>query len=36
MEWKALPDKLTTTEFLIVKELAKRPGVIKERAHLMD
>ena len=37
-EWngKALPDKLTTTEFLIVKELAKRPGVIKERAMLMD
>ena len=37
-EWngRALPDKLTTTEFLIVKELAKRPGVIKERAHLMD
>ena len=33
---RALPDKLTTTEFLIVKELAKRPGVIKERAHLMD
>ena len=33
---KPLPDKLTTTEFLIVKELAKRPGVIKERAHLMD
>ena len=32
-EWngKSLPDKLTTTEFLIVKELAKRPGVIKER-----
>ena len=31
-EWdgKPLPDKLTTTEFLIVKELAKRPGVIKE------
>ena len=27
---------MTTTEFLIVKELAKRPGVIKERAHLMD
>ena len=26
---------MTTTEFLIVKELAKRPGVIK-RAHLMD
>ena len=36
MEWKSFPDKLTTTEFLIVKELAKRPGVIKERAHLMD
>ena len=37
-EWngKALPDKLTTTEFLIVKELAKRPGNIKERAQLMD
>ena len=37
-EWngRPLPDKLTTTEFLIVKELAKRPGVIKERAHLMD
>ena len=30
-EWdgKTLPDKLTTTEFLIIKELAKRPGVIK-------
>jgi len=37
-EWngKYLPEKLTTTEFLIVKELAKRPGVIKERAQLMD
>ncbi len=37
-EWggKALPEKLTTTEFLIVRELAKRPGVIKERGHLMD
>jgi len=32
---QALPDKLTTTEFQIVYELAKRPGVIKERAHLM-
>ena len=30
-----MPDSYTT-EFLIVKELAKRPGVIKERAHLMD
>jgi len=37
-EWngKSLPDKLTTTEFLIVRELAKRPGIIKERAQLMD
>ena len=37
-EWdgKFLPEKLTTTEFLIVKELAKRPGMIKERAQLMD
>jgi len=37
-EWdgKYLPEKLTTTEFLIVKELAKRPGIIKERAQLMD
>ena len=37
-EWGGmqLPDKLTTTEFLIVKELAKRPGIIKERSQLMD
>ena len=37
-EWdgKFLPEKLTTTEFLIVKELAKRPGIIKERGQLMD
>ena len=37
-EWngKFLPEKLTTTEFLIVKELARRPGIIKERAQLMD
>ena len=37
-EWngQALPEKLTTTEFIIVKELAKRPGIIKERAQLMD
>ena len=32
---QALPDKLTTTEFQIVYELAKRPGVIKESSHLM-
>ena len=37
-EWdgKQLPDKLTTTEFKIVEELAKRPGIIKERPLLMD
>ena len=37
-EWdgKQLPDKLTTTEFLLVKELAKRPCIIKERSQLMD
>ena len=37
-EWNGqpLPEKLTTTEFIIVKELAKRPGIIKERAQLMD
>jgi two-component system response regulator ChvI len=37
-EWngKFLPEKLTTTEFIIVKELAKRPGIIKERGQLMD
>ena len=37
-EWdgKPLPEKLTTTEFLIVKELSKRPGIIKERSQLMD
>ena len=37
-EWngKQVPDKRPTTEFLIVKELAKRPGIIKERAQLMD
>ena len=33
---KYLPEKLTTTEFLIVKELAQRPGMIKERGVLMD
>ena len=36
LDGKQLPDKLTTTEFLIVQELAKRPGIIKERSHLMD
>jgi two-component system response regulator ChvI len=37
-EWdgQQLPDKLTTTEFIIVRDLAKRPGIIKERAQLMD
>jgi len=37
-EWNGipLPEKLTTTEFLIVREFAKRPLIIKERAQLMD
>ena len=35
MNGKPLPDKLTTTEFLIVKNWLKG-RVIKERAHLMD
>ena len=35
-EWdgKELPDKLTTTEFLIVKELSKRPGIILSLIHI--
>ena len=33
---KPLPEKLTTTEFKIIYELAKRPGVLKERAYLMN
>jgi len=33
---KYLPDKLTTSEFIIVQELAKRPGMLKERSQLMD
>jgi two-component system response regulator ChvI len=33
---KSLPEKLTTTEFKIIYELAKRPGVLKERAYLMN
>ena len=35
-EWggKQLPDKLTTTEFLIVKELAKRPVLLKKDHNL--
>jgi two-component system response regulator ChvI len=33
---KSLPEKLTTTEFKIIYELAKRPGVVKERAYLMN
>ena len=33
---RSLPEKLTTTEFKIIYELAKRPGVVKERAYLMN
>ena len=37
-EWdgEQLPDKLTTTEFKIVEELARRPGQIKPRDLLME
>jgi len=37
-EWdgKQLPNKLTIIEFLIVRELVKRPFFIKERSHLAN
>jgi two-component system response regulator ChvI len=34
--WKNEPIRLTVTEFLIVQELAMRPGVVKSRNALMD
>jgi two-component system response regulator ChvI len=34
--WKNLPVKLTVTEFLLLKALAGRPGVVKSRNALMD
>ena len=34
--WRDLPVTLTVTEFLILKSLAQRPGVVKSRDQLMD
>ena len=34
--WKDAPVTLTVTEFLILKALANRPGVVKSRNDLMD
>lgn len=34
--WKGSPVSLTVTEFLILKSLAGRPGVVKSRERLMD
>jgi two-component system response regulator ChvI len=34
--WKDQPVTLTVTEFLILKALAQRPGVVKSRDSLMD
>ena len=34
--WKNVPVSLTVTEFLILKAIVSRPGVIKSRDALMD
>ena len=34
--WKGEPVNLTVTEFLLLKELAQRPGHVKSRNQLMD
>ena len=34
--WKGDPVKLTVTEFLLLKALAQRPGLVKNRDQLMD
>jgi len=34
--WKDMPVVLTVTEFIILNELAERPGVVKSRNQLMD
>jgi len=34
--WKSNPVNLTVTEFLILKALAQRPGLVKSRDQLMD
>lgn len=33
--WKGLEVSLTSTEFLILYELAKQPGYVRSRNHLM-
>jgi two-component system response regulator ChvI len=34
--WKGKPIQLTVTEFLLVKALALRPGIVKNRDQLID
>jgi two-component system response regulator ChvI len=34
--WKGLPVVLTVTEFMLLKALAQRPGLVKSRDQLMD
>jgi DNA-binding response OmpR family regulator len=34
--WKGKPVQLTVTEFLLVKTLAIRPGLVKNRDQLID
>ena len=34
--WKGEPVQLTVTEFLLVKALALRPGMVKNRDQLID
>jgi len=34
--WKGTPVVLTVTEFILLNELAERPGVVKSRNQLMD
>ncbi|MFM7688186.1 MAG: winged helix-turn-helix domain-containing protein, partial [Alphaproteobacteria bacterium] len=34
--WKGKPVQLTVTEFLLVKALALRPGMVKNRDQLID
>ncbi|MBM3613232.1 MAG: DNA-binding response regulator, partial [Alphaproteobacteria bacterium] len=34
--WKGKPVPLTVTEFLLVKSLAARPGMVKSRDQLID
>jgi len=34
--WKGEPVTLTVTEFMLLKALAQRPGLVKSRDQLMD